>query len=157
MRWRWSSGFTTAAAWSVAKVHCGARNAASFGVHGGIAHEVGIGNFEHLEAFDAAEHFQRFIAVGAERLGHLDGGGVGFGGEAAMGNKVVITLDGVPVPTETDSKPFFAILFGGIGADVALPFSKSFYFVPDARVGTIISTKPVTLYVESFLGLAYQF
>ncbi len=81
----------------------------------------------------------------------------GVGGEAAMGNKVSITLDGVVVPTETDEKPFFAIIFGGVGADIALPVMKAVYFVPDVRVGTIISTKPITLYVESFLALAYQY
>lgn len=81
----------------------------------------------------------------------------GGGGELAMGNKVTIKFDGIAVTPEEEEKPVFAILFGAIGGDVALPISRSLYLVPDLRLGSVLSTKPITLYAETFLGIAYQF
>lgn len=79
----------------------------------------------------------------------------GGGAEIAVGSKVAVKISSVPVPTSDEDKPFFLMGFLAMGADFSL--MKSIYFVPDLRLGMIGTTQPMTIYAESFLGLAYLF
>lgn len=81
----------------------------------------------------------------------------GGGFEFAMGNKVTIKFDNVSVPTENNEMPFFAMFFAAVGTDFSLPFTEHFFLVPDLRAGLVLTTKPVTFYAESLVGVAYRF
>jgi hypothetical protein len=80
----------------------------------------------------------------------------GPGLELAMGTKVTVIINDVVLPTDDSDNPFFAIVFGAVGLEYSL-FKSNFYFAPDLRMGAIVSTNPMTVYLESFLGLSYMF
>lgn len=81
----------------------------------------------------------------------------GGGGEIAMGDKVTIKFDGITVEPEEEQQQMLAILFGAVGGEVPIPVSKSLFLTPDLRLGGIVTTRPLTLYVETFLAVSYQF
>lgn len=81
----------------------------------------------------------------------------GGGLELAMGKRITIKVDDVELPVEDTDKPFFAIAYGALGAYIPVPGFSSLFLAPDIRLGTIATTTPITLYVETFLAGSYLF
>lgn len=81
----------------------------------------------------------------------------GGGAELAFGKKVSLKLSDVEVPTQDEDKPMFAIAYAAGGFELGFPGIKRLFIVPDLRLGTIVTTKPIMIYTESFLALSYLF
>lgn len=76
--------------------------------------------------------------------------------EYAKGSEVTVTvLNGTPLNDDEAEPPIFLIFSGHIGYD--WPLTDHFYFVTEARVGSVVTTDPFTLMTELHLSGVYAF
>ena len=83
---------------------------------------------------------QTFFGLGGQYKMYLRPLGLfwyGLGGELAFGSDVELRLNNIIVETDKEDLPFFAILTGAIGWDVAV--TQNFYIIPEIPVLQILS------------------
>lgn len=82
--------------------------------------------------------------------------GFWYGGaaEVAKASSVkVIVSDQIPYQASDQSLPVFIVTEGAVGWDI--PTIDNIYFTPEARIGGIFNTKPMTIAVEVFFAFGY--
>lgn len=99
---------------------------------------------------------QSFLGGQAELLYSSGMFWFGAGFEASKGMAVNIkTKSGPVIEDDQVEKPFFVVLSAGAGAYLG-PIASSIYFMPELRLGMVVSTDPMTQVAEVVMNVGYR-